>query len=106
MGSSERDYSENSVGNVACAILDLNSMYDWVRQAEQSYKKNPKLLQQLQYCEEHGIPLAVILGESELQRGVVKLRRVSTRAEREVPRQQLVTELRASLAAGDVSSDG
>ncbi len=50
-------------------------------QAEQSYKKNPKLLQQFHYCEEHRIPLAVVIGESEIQAGVVKLRNVATREE-------------------------
>ena len=28
---------------------------------EHSYKKNPKLLSQLQYCEENSIPLAVMV---------------------------------------------
>merc|ERR1712066_1212103 len=34
---------------------------------EHSYKKNPKLLSQLQYCEENSIPLAVMVGTSELE---------------------------------------
>lgn len=50
-------------------------------QAEILYKKNPKLLNQLQYCEETGIPLVAILGEQELKDGVVKLRDVVTREE-------------------------
>ncbi|KAF5301194.1 hypothetical protein FQA39_LY19105 [Lamprigera yunnana] len=62
--------------------------------AEQSYKKNPKLLAQLQHCEDYGIPLAIIIGESEIQKGVVKLRTVTTRNEIEVPRAQLVNEIR------------
>lgn len=45
------------------------------------YKKNPKLLSQLQLCEETGIPLVAILGEQELKDGVVKLRVVATREE-------------------------
>jgi len=53
--------------------------------AEFSYKKNPKLLAQLQYCEETGIPFAVIIGASELEKGVVKLRNVNSREEIEVP---------------------
>merc|ERR1711915_413083 len=44
--------------------------------AEHSYKKNPKMLNQLQYCEENGIPLAIVLGESELAAGVVKIRNI------------------------------
>lgn len=50
-------------------------------QVEHSYKQNPKLLAQLQYCEERAIPLAIIIGQSELERAVVKLRNVATREE-------------------------
>ena len=64
-----------------------------VFQAEQPYKKNPKMLNQLQYCEDNGIPLAVIIGESELEKGVVKLRDISTREETEVSRDQLVAAI-------------
>lgn len=50
-------------------------------QAELLYKKNPKLLSQLQYCEEAGIPLVAIIGEQELKDGVIKLRSVASREE-------------------------
>ena len=50
-------------------------------QAEMAYKANPKMLTQLQYCEERLIPLVLIVGERELQEGVAKLRVVSTREE-------------------------
>lgn len=50
-------------------------------QAELLYKKNPKLLNQLQYCEETGIPLVAIIGEQELKDGVIKLRSVASREE-------------------------
>ncbi len=56
------------------------------------------MLSQLQHCEESGIPLAVIVGESELQKGVVKLRRVDTRQEEEVPREKLGQLVRDKLA--------
>ncbi|OUC40968.1 histidine--tRNA ligase, partial [Trichinella nativa] len=49
--------------------------------AEMSYKANPKLLQQLQYCEENGIPLAVIIGEREIEKNIVKIRDVASRQE-------------------------
>ncbi|XP_075066004.1 histidine--tRNA ligase, cytoplasmic [Mixophyes fleayi] len=61
--------------------------------AEMLYKKNPKLLNQLQYCEETGIPLVAIIGEQELKDGLVKLRVVSTREEVDVARQNLVEEI-------------
>lgn len=61
--------------------------------AEQSYKKNPKLLAQLQHCEENEIPWAVVIGEGEVAKGVVKLRDVVTRKEEEVKREDLVEEI-------------
>uniref|UniRef100_A0A5K3FMQ9 histidine--tRNA ligase n=1 Tax=Mesocestoides corti TaxID=53468 RepID=A0A5K3FMQ9_MESCO len=63
-----------------------------------SHKNQPKLLDQLQYCENTGIPLAVLIGDSELQRGVVKLRRINARNEREVARSELPAEIRRELA--------
>ena len=63
---------------------------------EHSYKKNPKMLNQLQYCEENGIPLAVVIGESELEKGVVKLRSIATREE--VGRGELVAIIRTKLS--------
>lgn len=61
--------------------------------AEFMYKKDPKLLNQLQYCEEAGIPLVAIIGEQELKDGVVKLRVVSTREEINVARANLTEEI-------------
>ncbi|KAJ0179430.1 hypothetical protein K1T71_005142 [Dendrolimus kikuchii] len=66
---------------------------------EHSYKKNPKMLNQLQHCEETGIPFAVVLGESELKRGVVKIRNITTRQEDEILRGDLVSELQARIEA-------
>uniref|UniRef100_A0A8I3MF57 Histidine--tRNA ligase, cytoplasmic n=2 Tax=Canis lupus familiaris TaxID=9615 RepID=A0A8I3MF57_CANLF len=62
--------------------------------AELLYKKNPKLLNQLQYCEEAGIPLVAIIGEQELKDGVIKLRSVASREEVDVPREDLVEEIK------------
>ncbi|KRZ30456.1 Histidine--tRNA ligase, cytoplasmic [Trichinella pseudospiralis] len=65
--------------------------------AEMSYKANPKLLQQLQYCEENGIPLAVIIGEREIEKNIVKIRDVALRQEEEVPRNDLVKSIQERL---------
>ncbi|XP_060935674.1 histidine--tRNA ligase isoform X1 [Limanda limanda] len=62
--------------------------------AEVMYKKNPKLLSQLQHCEESGIPLVAILGEQELKDGVVKLRIVATREEFDISRADLIGEIK------------
>lgn len=45
------------------------------------YKKNPKLLNQFQYCEREGVPFIVTVGEGERDRGGVTLRNVETRQE-------------------------
>ena len=63
-----------------------------------SYKANPKLLAQLQTCEEQGIPWAVVVGQSEIEKGVVKLRNVATREEIEIARDNIVDTLQAKLA--------
>ncbi|XP_077680661.1 histidine--tRNA ligase, cytoplasmic-like isoform X6 [Eretmochelys imbricata] len=59
----------------------ISELWDSGIKAEMLYKKNPKLLNQLQYCEDMGIPLAAIVGEQELKNGIVKLRVVASREE-------------------------
>lgn len=71
--------------------------------AEQSYKKSPKLLAQLQHCEEYGVPIAIIIGEGEIKKGEVTLRVVKTREEIKVPRANLIEELNTRLATLDDS---
>ena len=66
---------------------------------EMSYKKNPKMLNQLQYCEEESIPYAIIIGESELKEGIVKLRTIETREEIDVKREELANVLKSKIAA-------
>lgn len=56
-------------------------LWDAGIRAEFSYKANPKMLSQLQYCEERQIPWTLIVGERELEQGCVKLRNVVTREE-------------------------
>ncbi|XP_055371061.1 histidine--tRNA ligase, cytoplasmic isoform X2 [Condylostylus longicornis] len=72
----------------------INDLWDQGIKAEHSYKANPKLLAQLQYCEENSIPFAIVLGDSELERGVVKLREVSTRKEDEIQLDMLAEEIK------------
>lgn len=85
-------------------MLILAELWEANIKAEQSYKKSPKLLAQLQHCEEYGIPLAIIVGEGELKRGEVTLRNVKTREETSVPRANLVEELKKKLDTLDLST--
>ena len=57
------------------------ALFSLSRQAELLYKKNPKMLNQFQFCEENGIPFCLVIGESELQQGVVTLRDMASREE-------------------------
>uniref|UniRef100_A0A336KFP6 histidine--tRNA ligase n=1 Tax=Culicoides sonorensis TaxID=179676 RepID=A0A336KFP6_CULSO len=75
----------------------LGILWDNHFKAEHSYKQNPKLLAQLQHCEDNQIPFALILGDSELSRGVVKLREVQSRNEVEVSIENLAAELKQRL---------
>ncbi|KAI8034573.1 histidine--tRNA ligase, cytoplasmic isoform X2 [Drosophila gunungcola] len=72
----------------------LNQLWDAGVKAEHSYKLNPKLLAQLQHCEEHQIPLVVVLGDAELAQGLVKLREVTSRQETNVKLEDLAAEIR------------
>lgn len=62
------------------------------------YKNNPKLLTQLHYSEDMGIPLVVIIGEQELKEGFIKLRSVASREEVAIKRENLVAEIQKRLS--------
>ncbi|XP_017851748.1 histidine--tRNA ligase, cytoplasmic isoform X2 [Drosophila busckii] len=76
----------------------LNQLWAAGIKAEHSFKLNPKLLAQLQHCEEHQVPLAIVLGDDELSKGLVKLREVTTRQESTVPLAELCAEIRRRLS--------
>jgi len=72
----------------------VNELWSAGVKAEVLHKANPKLLAQFQYCEENSIPFSVVIGESELQSGVVKLRNTVSREEVEVPRDEIAAKLK------------
>ncbi|KAL9836199.1 LOW QUALITY PROTEIN: histidine--tRNA ligase, cytoplasmic-like [Geothlypis trichas] len=82
---------------LAARMKLISELWNAGIKAEMLYKKDPKLLKQLQYCEDTGIPLAAIVGEQELADGVVKLRDVATRKEVDIPRDKLIDEIRRRL---------
>ncbi len=45
------------------------------------FQKNPKFLNQVQYCEKQEIPMMVILGEEEVQKKQLKIRDVKQKTE-------------------------
>uniref|UniRef100_A0A8C2VN04 histidine--tRNA ligase n=1 Tax=Chinchilla lanigera TaxID=34839 RepID=A0A8C2VN04_CHILA len=76
----------------------IAELWDAGIKAEMLYKNNPKLLTQLHYCENTGIPWVVIIGEQEQKEGVIKLRSVATREEEAIKREHLVAEIQKRLS--------
>lgn len=56
-------------------------LWDANIKAEMAYKRNPRLLNQFEYCEKAGVPLQVLVGEDELKTDSVKVRDAETREE-------------------------
>ena len=55
------------------------------------YKKDPKMLNQFQYCEREQVPYLVIVGEDEKANGGVKIRNAVSREEVRLHSYQLKT---------------
>ncbi|GFN84977.1 histidine--tRNA ligase, cytoplasmic [Plakobranchus ocellatus] len=77
------------------------ALWDADIKTEQSYKKNTKMLTEFQYCEQNGIPLAIIIGQSEIEAGIVKMKIMASREEREVKRDNMIEEIKKALAPGN-----
>ncbi|CAF1262357.1 unnamed protein product [Adineta steineri] len=90
VASAEKNFLEERMK--LCTYLWENGF-----KTEMAYKRNPKLLDQLQYCEKNQIELCIIIGSSELQDGTIKIRNVMTREESIIPREQLAEQLRNHL---------
>ncbi|CAF4599831.1 unnamed protein product, partial [Rotaria sp. Silwood2] len=90
VASAEKNFLEERMK--LCTYLWENGF-----KTEMAYKYNPKLLDQLQYCEKNQIELCVIIGSSELEGGTIKIRDVITRNEFVIPREQLADEIHIHL---------
>lgn len=66
--------------------------------AEMSQKKKLKTLDQFNFCEKNRIPLAIVMGPSELEAGKIKIRDIQERNETEVAfDDSLVSEIKRRL---------
>lgn len=77
----------------------VNKLWNAGIRTEHSFKENPKILHQFQYCEKSDIPFAIIIGDSELERNVVKLRTISSREEEEISICELEKEIKKRIDA-------
>ena len=65
--------------------------------AEILYKANRKIKSQLQYGEENQIPLAIVIGNSEIEKNVVTVQNIVTREKEKIPRERLIEEITEKL---------
>ena len=56
------------------------------------------MLNQFQFCEENGVPFCVVIGESEIEKGFVTLREMSSRKEEPINRAELCDEIKRRCA--------
>lgn len=64
---------------------------------EFSPKPKPRPLDQFEWCEKNAVPIAVVLGPGELEKGVVKVREVAKRSEDLVPIDEVVAFVKTKL---------
>lgn len=64
-----------------------------------SYKRAPKLASQLKSAAEEGIPIAVIIGDDELNQNKVKVKNLINGQQVEINRSEMVDEIRRQLKA-------
>lgn len=72
--------------------------------AEFTLKANPKIQQQLTYANTQGVPLAIIFGKNELQKGSLMLKDLKNATQTEIQRANVVEEIKSRLAASAPSS--
>lgn len=83
----------------------VNQLWQAGIKAELLYKKNPKLLNQFQFCEENGVPFCVVIGESELLQGVVTLRDMASREEALIKREELCDVIKRRCTVIEAESE-
>jgi histidyl-tRNA synthetase len=61
------------------------------------YGGEDKLAKQFKYADRSKVPLAILLGSRERDAGIVKIKDLRTTTEHEVPRSEVVTQIRGLL---------
>jgi histidyl-tRNA synthetase len=63
-----------------------------------------KITKQLKYADTLGIPYAVIVGQTELSRGTIKLKSMEKREEKEIKVEELIKFLKSQLMQSNLAS--
>jgi histidyl-tRNA synthetase len=70
----------------------------WSAGIKAEFKLTPRVTNHIKYALQSGIPWMVLVGESEMQKGIVKLKDVKVNQEEEVDRKDFVQELKKRLS--------
>jgi histidyl-tRNA synthetase len=84
-------------GQLKERFLIAKELWDVGISADFMYKVKPKIRNQLSGCEKADIPLAIIIGQNEVDQGVVKIKNFSTTQEVTVPRGEMITKVQELL---------
>lgn len=76
----------------------------WNAKLKAEFSVTKKVLKQIERANLSGIPLMVIVGESELERGEANIKELATNTQVTVPRNKIVEELQKRLNAASQSS--
>jgi histidyl-tRNA synthetase len=76
----------------------LNALrFPLIVQAELLAKANPRIKTQLKLAEDKGTKVAIIIGNSEIQQGVVAIKNMLAREQATVPRSEMVSYIQKLL---------
>lgn len=75
----------------------VNRLWGAGIRSEHSLKESPRLLHQIQYCEKRQIPFAILIGDSEIQQKIVKLRDINGRTDVDIPMDNFEEEVRKKI---------
>lgn len=69
----------------------------WDAKIKAEFGLTKRVMNHINRAKQSGIPWMVIVGESELNKGVVKLKNIEANQEEEVPRKKIIEELQRRL---------
>jgi histidyl-tRNA synthetase len=84
-------------GQLKERFLIAKELWDAGISADFMYKTKPKIRNQLSGCEKLGIPLSVIIGQNEVDQGIVKIKNFATTEEVVVKRSEMVDKIKELL---------
>ncbi|GLJ24014.1 hypothetical protein SUGI_0457460 [Cryptomeria japonica] len=90
--------------DMGVAIKLVSELWAGKLKAEFALTSIKKIMKQIQYALESGIPYMLIMGENELKNGLIQLKDIRANQQDEVPRDKIVEELKQRLNGSNQSA--